>query len=297
MERRDQLVREEAEHDGAPRASARLADAPYLGARAGKLRPLVALAEARDPLHHAASLVVQHLREREQLLVGRIRAGDGDTLRCRVARGARGREAERARRERRGDLGAHLDQLGRRRRAAFLGGGCAERELAERRVAHQARRVHAERARGQRVEVAAVAPPAERHAGEDALGRDLFDGLERAREPLLVAGLHRREGHAAVAHHHRGDAVPAAGARERIPEELRVEVRVRVDEAGRHQAAGGVDRPPAALRHRPDRDDAVAFDRDVGGEGRPARAVHHAAVADDQVVHVRPLRLRRRRDP
>ena len=55
------------------------------------------------------------------------------------------------------------------------------------------------------------------------------------------ASCERREGEPAVAGHDRRDAVQARRRRGRVPEELRVVVRVRVDEAGRDDQAVGVD--------------------------------------------------------
>ena len=90
-------------------------------------------------------------------------------------------------------------------------------------------------------QVVAVGLPVPVEALEDARGRDVLYRLHQRREPRLLPGAHRCERHAAVAEHDRRDAVPARRRRVGIPRELRVEVGVDVDEAGRHDRAVGVD--------------------------------------------------------
>ena len=46
-------------------------------------------------------------------------------------------------------------------------------------------------------------------AGQHRLGRNVLDRREAAGEPLAVRGFARRQREAAIAHHDRGDAVPA----------------------------------------------------------------------------------------
>ena len=59
--------------------------------------------------------------------------------------------------------------------------------------------------------------------------------------PLALGGPHRREAEAAVADHHRRDAVPARQRAVRVPEDLGVVVGVQVDEARRDDQAVGVE--------------------------------------------------------
>ena len=66
----------------------------------------------------------------------------------------------------------------------------------------------------------------------DGLGAD--HGQHRA---LAEVGLDRGEAEAAVAQHHRGDAVPAGDRAVRVPADLGVVVGVQVDEAGRDDQA------------------------------------------------------------
>src|SRR5690606_16462940 len=61
------------------------------------------------------------------------------------------------------------------------------------------------------------------------------------------------------------------------------EVRVPVDEAGRHEVALGVDLPHAAFADTADLRDDVAGDGDVGPEASHAGAVDDRSVPDDQI--------------
>ena len=74
----------------------------------------------------------------------------------------------------------------------------------------------------------------------ESAGMSSTDSIISARY-ALVAGLARRERHAAVAEHDGRDAVPARRRADRVPGELRVEVGVDVDEARRDEPAVGVD--------------------------------------------------------
>ena len=71
-----------------------------------------------------------------------------------------------------------------------------------------------------------------------------------------------------------------------------VGVGVDVDEAGRDDQAGGVDRPRAAgdRGKRADRGDAAVLDRDVGRRAGAPGAVDHLTAGDQQVVARRRLR-------
>ena len=113
----------------------------------------------------------------------------------------------------------------------------------------------------------------------EAVDRDALEGAgvhaldpgEQLDEPRRVAGLQRRDREAAVAGDHGGDAVEAARRAVGLEGELRVVVRVRVDDARRHHLAGGVDHPGALARvDEADGGDAPVADADVGRRrGRP----------------------------
>ena len=107
----------------------------------------------------------------------------------------------------------------------------------------------------ERADVEALAAPVERgevlgerlEAPVDALveglHRHALDVLERAHDDVAVLGSRRRDAEAAVAHHHTRDPVPARRREVAVPEDLRVVVRVDVDEAGRQRRARRGRRP------------------------------------------------------
>ena len=183
----------------------------------------------------------------------------------------REREAERARLERAAELGAHLgDLLGRGLAADGVG---AHHVAADRAVTDEEAGVHRdpaleaveELAEGLPLPVDAVLERGERHA------------LDPGHHPAQVVGVavvQRREREAAVAADHGGDAVHARRARGGVPHELRVVVRVRVDEAGCDARGRSPSITTAASSSIvPDRDDAAVGDADVGDHARRPGAV------------------------
>ena len=101
-----------------------------------------------------------------------------------------------------------------------------------------------------------------------------------------VAVVQRREREPAVAADHGGDAVHARRARGGVPEELRVVVRVRVDEPGRdHEAGRRRSRRWRRSSIVADGDDAPVGDPDVGDHARAPGAVDHGRALDDLVEH------------
>ena len=80
--------------------------------------------------------------------------------------------------------------------------------------------------------------------------------------------------------------MPCSGRRVggRVPEELRVVVRVRVDEPGRDHLTVGVDRALGVAGDLADGDDAPVVDGDVAGERLAAGPVDDEAALDDDVV-------------
>ena len=70
---------------------------------------------------------------------------------------------------------------------------------------------------------------------------------------------------------------------ERIPGDLRVEMRVDVDEAGRHDQTARVDLLAPGAVDLADRGDAIAGDGDVAFERRRAGAVDDGAAANDEI--------------
>jgi hypothetical protein len=100
------LISPSSATSGCVRRSADLAEQRDLGLRAPTTLA-VALAERSRRLEHAALTVAHHLRDREQLVRVRVRAGHDAPVRHPVQRGARGREPERAGVDRLGDEVAH----------------------------------------------------------------------------------------------------------------------------------------------------------------------------------------------
>ena len=113
---------------------------------------------------------------------------------------------------------------------------------------------------------------------------DVLDALHEGDQPVVRVGPYRREAHAAVAHHRRGDTVPAARRDTRVPRGLPVVVGVDVDEARRDEQAGGVDLLAPPPGHRADGGDHRPVDRNVRRHRLAAEAVGHLAAADHEVV-------------
>jgi hypothetical protein len=77
-----------------------------------------------------------------------------------------------------------------------------------------------------------------------------------------------------------------------VPEDLRVHVGVRVDEARRDDEAVGIDLACALLLDPAHQRDAVADDADIGAVAAQPGAVDHRAAPDHQIkAHGQPPRL------
>ena len=140
-----------------------------------------------------------------------------------------------------------------------------------------------------RVQVLAEGLPAPVKTLAQRLVGHALDVDQIADQHLVHVRPGRRQTHAAVAGDDGGHAVLGRGCQQAVPAELGVVMRVRVDEAGAHGEAVGLDAAPraAAAARAGDGADAVAVDENVAGEGRRAAAVDDAAAFDDQVVHGR----------
>ena len=110
---------------------------------------------------------------------------------------------------------------------------------------------------------------------------DVLDGFHHAGEELSVGRFAGCEGNAAVAEQRRGHAVPGDGRYLRVPADLRIEMRVQVDEAGGDVQTARVYFLLAFGGYLADLDDGVAVDGDIRAEGFGAGAVHHAAAANN----------------
>ena len=108
----------------------------------------------------------------------------------------------------------------------------------------------------------------------------------------MVVGPARRDAEAAVAGGHGRDAVEGGRVAQPVPGDLRVVVRVRVDDARRDDEPVGVDGalgPLAAVA--PDAHHPTVGDGDVGEPAGHAGAVDHQPAVDQEVVHHPPLRV------
>src|ERR1700735_3805593 len=79
--------------------------------------------------------------------------------------------------------------------------------------------------------------------------------------------------------------MPARAGSQRVPENLGVHVRVRIDQAGRHDVPVRIDRFARAVTDFPDRSDLAAFNRDITLVSRHPTSIDDRAVTNDQVVH------------
>ncbi len=244
------------------------------------------VADARGELEHADAQLAEHTDQRVDLVPV------GDEARNRVAcegavdRRARCREADRTVAQGRCQLLAHRGKLrdGGHVRVRAL----AHHVAAQRGMPDVTRIVHALRRRVHRVEIVAERPPSPRHTGGHVSARDVLGALDAADHEIRLLEPARREGEPAVPHDGRRDAVIRRVRRERIPEELGIEVRVALDEAGRDAQAIGIERLGGRLTDPTDRGDAAVDDPDVAGErGRPG-PVDDAAPTDHQIEHVPP---------
>ena len=138
--------------------------------------------------------------------------------------------------------------------------------------------------RVEHVEVFAVGLPPPWQTGFEHVCRDVLDTFHELDEERAIARTHGRKTDATIAHHRGGDAVPRRGAHLGIPGNLRVVVRVDVDEPGRDEQPIGVECLASKADVVADGRDASGVDRDVRGERGAAGAVDDLAAAYDEVV-------------
>ncbi len=145
------------------------------------------------------------------------------------------------------------------------------RPRAQRRVADVGRVVDRLRQPVDGVEVLGegLPPPLQRR---QRLGVDVLGSFEVAHHERPGVVAHRREGEPAVPHHRGRHAVPARVGALRVPEHLGVEVRVAVDEPGRHDVALGVDLPVAPLADPAHPGDHAVDDPDVAAIASRSRS-------------------------
>ena len=246
---------------------------------------------AERRLHHVTGLG-EATGQRRDLLPRGDAARHRTALPADVRRRLGGSEADRARAQRLGDERAHRGDLVRRRLA--LHRLLAHHVEADRGVAHE--RAHVDRGAAALDRVQVLRERLEGPLGADAraqrVERHAFHLLEREEHELTVRGPRRRDAEAAVAHHHRGDAVPRRDGQHAVPEDLGVVVGVDVDEAGRDDGAVGVEHPIGGAGRGPDRGDPSVADRDVGAACRRAGPVDDRSAADQEVEMLGHRRFR-----
>jgi hypothetical protein len=238
-------------------------------------------------LEHARVHVAHHADEPAHLVPRGQAAGDGTSVRGLVARRARGGEADRAGANRIAQLALHRAQI-------VLAGFLLERALAhdvgaQRGVADVSGVVDALGEAFDAVEELRERGPGPVDARVHRFGGDVFGALKIAHDQVALRLAARREREAAVAHHDRGDSVPAGAGAHGIPEDLGVHVRVTVDKARRDDLPIGVDHLTGGLADPPDGRDPAVTNRDVGPIAGQSGSVDHRAVLDDQVVRHRVL--------
>ena len=142
-------------------------------------------------------------------------------------------------------------------------------------------------------EVLAVRLPVPRQAVEDRSPGDVLDALHHLGEVRSVPGRHGANVTPQLPSTTLVTPCQHDGRRQRVPRQLGVEVRVDVDEAGRDDAARGVDLAAAVRRRLLDGDDAIAGDRDVGRRRRRAGAVDDRAARESRCRRPFPSAPRR----
>ncbi len=270
----------EIDAHGASRAAGQLAHPrPFAGRHVDVVR---------RELEHAVAGAAQRVGDPVQLVGRRVRPRHELAGLRSVDRGARGREAQRAGPQ------AALDDLGHR---VDVGAGrlfvrrttVTHHVAAHRAVRHLGADVDRVPAGVERVEVLLERLPLPGHPLGQRGARDVLHALHQLDQPLVPVGCRRREADAAIAHHHRGDAVPRRWRQVRVPRRLAVVVRVDIDPPGRHEQPVGVDggrRRSTAERPRVgDLGDHTVGHGDIGDPGRCSAAVDQQPPGNHQIVH------------
>ena len=282
---------EGAERDGPARLHREVAQAHVIVAEGGGVRLLAADGLAGQ-LEDTGVELAHHADQPAHLVPRGQAAGHRPAVGRLVNRRARGGEADGARLDGLAQLALHQPDVVLARR--LLERALAHDVAAERAVADVARVVDALGQGLDGIEELGEGRPRPRDACGHRRARDVLGPLEVADDQSLVLLAARRQREAAVAHDHRGDAVPARAGPERIPEHLRVHVRVTVDEPGSDHAPLGVDDLAGTLADAADGDDAPVVHADVGAIAGKAGAVDDHAILDHEVVRHRrsPPRVR-----
>jgi hypothetical protein len=200
-------------------------------------------------LHEALVALGEHLRQLERRLVPHD-VGDHRTAVVVALHGPRAIRMEALRRpaaaprvHRFVQQAAQLAMLGLRGHLAGLGALEAQHPDQERSHRNVGQHVHGLRAAVDAVEELGIGDPVPRQPAPHRLVRDRLDPGHGEHRTLTHLRSHRREAEAAVPDHHRRHPVPAGERQVRIPEQLRIVVRVEIDEAGRDDHPARVEHP------------------------------------------------------
>ena len=160
-------------------------------------------------------------------------------------------------------------------------GALAHDQAAQRRVSDQEPRVHGNAA-VESADPVGEGVPIPRHAGPQGREWHALDPRHHARDVVDVLRRHRRQREATVAPEHSGHAVERRRAGVGVPEQLRVVVRVQVDEARRHQHVRGVNHGVGthAVGTVAHGDDPLPVDEHIGAHRRRARPIDDGPTAD-----------------
>ena len=182
-----------------------------------------------------------------------------------------------------GQLGHRRDVLRRRRLA--VGAALAHHVQAHRPVRDLGAEVDVTRLAVDVVEVLGERLPLPRQALVQGDAGDVLDTLHQLDEAVVVGRADRGEPDAAVAHHGRGDAVPARRGELGVPRRLAVVVGVDVDVAGRHEGAVGVDLAATAAIDLADGGDHPVVDGHISGAARLPGPIDDATGTNDEIVN------------
>lgn len=230
-----------------------------------------------------------------QLLAARVAAGERPAGVAHVLVEQRAGKAERAGIDRLSKQCFYMNQFIKSSRA--LHRRLAHDVVAERRERREEGEVERGLARRGRVHELREGLPVPGDALGEHLEGDRLHVDEIAHGDLARLGPAGRDADAAIAHHHRGHAVPGGGRERPVPADLRVVMRVRIDEAGRNREARGVDGSfdlfLDSLFHGKD---LSIQNPDIGSPCRRPAAVDHEAVLDEQIAGHRLRRSLPRED-
>ncbi len=136
----------------------------------------------------------------------------------------------------------------------------------------------------------ALPPPAD-PLGQRRAG-DVLHALHQGDEPVVAVGLHRGEADAAVAHDHRGDALPRGRGQQRVPGDLAVVVGVDVDPARRDQQTVGVQLLAPGAGDLAHEADPTVVHGHVGNSSVSTGPVDDRATPDHEVMLSHGMRVR-----